>query len=80
MPASWGPSINLGDEINTEFEDAYGSVSPMGSSFSSIDPMVVTVLTSFGLMLSSSILFNRMKWQVNDVSDSVFHVIGNLYA
>jgi hypothetical protein len=30
---SWGPSINLGDKINTEFEDAYGSVSPDGKYF-----------------------------------------------
>lgn len=30
---SWGPVINLGDKINTEFEDAYGSVSPDGKYF-----------------------------------------------
>lgn len=30
---SWGPSINLGDKINTEFEEAYGSVSPDGKYF-----------------------------------------------
>ena len=30
---SWGPAINLGDKINTEFEDAYGSVSPDGKYF-----------------------------------------------
>ncbi|NVK35715.1 MAG: PD40 domain-containing protein [Rhodobacteraceae bacterium] len=30
---SWGPSINLGDKINTEFEDAYGSMSPDGKYF-----------------------------------------------
>ncbi|WP_211242141.1 TolB-like translocation protein [Pontimicrobium aquaticum] len=30
---SWEPSINLGDKINTEFEDAYGSVSPDGKYF-----------------------------------------------
>ena len=27
---SWGPSINLGDQINTEFEDAFGSVTRDG--------------------------------------------------
>lgn len=30
---SWGPAINLGDEINTKFEDAYGSISPDGKYF-----------------------------------------------
>jgi len=30
---SWGPAINLGDKINTEFEDAYGSISPDGKYF-----------------------------------------------
>ena len=30
---SWGVGINLGDEINTEFEDAYGSVTPDGKYF-----------------------------------------------
>lgn len=30
---SWGTAINLGDEINTEFEDAYGSVTPDGKYF-----------------------------------------------
>ncbi len=30
---SWGPSINLGEKINTEYEDAYGSVSPEGKYF-----------------------------------------------
>lgn len=30
---SWGPSINLGDTINTEFEDAYGSITPDGKYF-----------------------------------------------
>ena len=30
---SWGPAINLGDEINTEFAEAYGSVSPDGKYF-----------------------------------------------
>ncbi|HAE28676.1 MAG TPA: hypothetical protein DCG58_16045 [Hyphomonas adhaerens] len=30
---SWGPAINMGDEINTEFEDAYGSVTPDGKYF-----------------------------------------------
>lgn len=30
---SWGPSINLGDKINTEFADAYGSVTPDGKYF-----------------------------------------------
>ena len=30
---SWGPSINLGDTINTEFADAYGSITPDGKYF-----------------------------------------------
>ena len=30
---SWGPSINLGDKINSEFEDAYGSITPDGKYF-----------------------------------------------
>jgi hypothetical protein len=30
---SWGASINLGDKINTEFGEAYGSVSPDGKYF-----------------------------------------------
>ena len=30
---SWGAAINLGDTINTEFEDAYGSVTPDGKYF-----------------------------------------------
>ncbi|WP_199609552.1 TolB-like translocation protein [Flocculibacter collagenilyticus] len=30
---SWGAAINLGDKINSEFEDAYGSVSPDGKYF-----------------------------------------------
>ncbi len=30
---SWGAAINLGDKINTEFEDAYGSVTPDGKYF-----------------------------------------------
>lgn len=30
---SWGPAINMGDEINTEFEDGYGSVTPDGKYF-----------------------------------------------
>lgn len=30
---SWGPAINLGDKINTEFSEAYGSVSPDGKYF-----------------------------------------------
>ena len=30
---SWGASIHLGDKINTEFEDAYGSVTPDGKYF-----------------------------------------------
>lgn len=30
---SWGPAINMGQEINTEFEDAYGSVTPDGKYF-----------------------------------------------
>ena len=30
---SWGPAINLGDKINTEFDEAYGSVSPDGKYF-----------------------------------------------
>lgn len=30
---SWGPSINLGEEINTVHEDAFGSISPDGKYF-----------------------------------------------
>ena len=30
---SWGPAINLGDKINTEFSEAYGSVTPDGKYF-----------------------------------------------
>lgn len=30
---SWGPAINLGDKINTEHREAYGSVSPDGKYF-----------------------------------------------
>jgi hypothetical protein len=30
---SWGPSIRLGDQINTAFEDAFGSVTPDGKYF-----------------------------------------------
>ena len=30
---SWGPSINLGDKINSEFADAYGSITPDGKYF-----------------------------------------------
>ena len=30
---SWGTAINLGDKINTEFAEAYGSVSPDGKYF-----------------------------------------------
>ena len=30
---SWGPAINLGDQINTGFAEAYGSVSPDGKYF-----------------------------------------------
>jgi len=30
---SWGPTINLGDKINTKYEDAYGSISPDGKYF-----------------------------------------------
>ncbi|OUS02863.1 hypothetical protein A9Q86_02100 [Flavobacteriales bacterium 33_180_T64] len=30
---SWGLSINLGDTINTEFADAYGSITPDGKYF-----------------------------------------------
>jgi hypothetical protein len=30
---SWGSSINLGDTINSEFEDAYGSITPDGKYF-----------------------------------------------
>ena len=30
---SWGAAINLGDKINTEFGEAYGSVSPDGKYF-----------------------------------------------
>ncbi len=30
---SWGPAINMGENINTEYEDAYGSVTPDGKYF-----------------------------------------------
>lgn len=30
---SWGPAINMGEDINTEDEDAYGSVTPDGKYF-----------------------------------------------
>jgi len=30
---SWGPAINMGEDINTEYEDAYGSVTPDGKFF-----------------------------------------------
>jgi len=30
---SWGAAINLGETINTEFSEAYGSVSPDGKYF-----------------------------------------------
>ena len=30
---SWGPAINLGEDINTEHDDAYGSVTPEGKYF-----------------------------------------------
>ncbi len=30
---TWGAAINLGDKINTEFEDAYGSITPDGKYF-----------------------------------------------
>ncbi|WP_272149746.1 TolB family protein [Tenacibaculum aiptasiae] len=30
---SWGSSINLGDKINTEFAEAYGSITPDGKYF-----------------------------------------------
>ena len=30
---TWGAAINLGDKINTEFGEAYGSVSPDGKYF-----------------------------------------------
>ena len=30
---SWGTSINLGDKINTEFAEAYGSITPDGKYF-----------------------------------------------
>ena len=33
IDGSWGPAINMGEEINTEFEDAYGSVTPDGKYF-----------------------------------------------
>jgi hypothetical protein len=29
----WGPAINMGEGINTEYEDAYGSVTPDGKYF-----------------------------------------------
>ncbi|SFD42497.1 PD40 domain-containing protein [Pseudoalteromonas denitrificans] len=31
--ASWGPAINLGNNINSQFEDAFGSVTPDGKYF-----------------------------------------------
>ncbi len=30
---SWGPAINMGEDINTERDDAYGSVTPDGKYF-----------------------------------------------
>lgn len=30
---TWGPAINMGEDINTPYEDAYGSVSPDGRVF-----------------------------------------------
>ena len=33
IDGSWGAAINLGDKINTEFAEAYGSVSPDGKYF-----------------------------------------------
>ncbi|WP_106794237.1 serine hydrolase [Aquimarina sp. Aq78] len=30
---SWGAAINLGDKINTEFEDSFGSITPDGKYF-----------------------------------------------
>lgn len=30
---SWGPAINLGDKINTEADEAYGSITPDGKYF-----------------------------------------------
>lgn len=30
---SWGPAINMGEDINTEYEDAYGSVTSDGKYF-----------------------------------------------
>ena len=30
---SWGPAINMGADINSEFDDAYGSVTPDGKYF-----------------------------------------------
>lgn len=30
---AWGPAINMGEEINTEYEDAYGSVTSDGQFF-----------------------------------------------
>tara|TARA_R110001632_G_scaffold65_14_gene299 strand:+ start:10735 stop:11607 length:873 start_codon:yes stop_codon:yes gene_type:complete len=30
---TWGPSINLGDTINTEYAEAYGSITPDGKYF-----------------------------------------------
>ena len=30
---SWGPAINMGEDINTEYEDAFGSVTPDGKFF-----------------------------------------------
>ncbi|MEP1421294.1 MAG: hypothetical protein ABJK59_05960 [Erythrobacter sp.] len=33
VDGSWGPAINMGAEINTEFDDAFGSVTPDGKYF-----------------------------------------------
>jgi hypothetical protein len=33
IDGSWGPAINMGEEINTELEDAFGSVTPDGKFF-----------------------------------------------
>lgn len=30
---SWGPAVNLGEQVNSSFEDAFGSVSPDGKYF-----------------------------------------------
>ena len=33
IDGSWGPAINMGKDINSELEDAYGSITPDGKYF-----------------------------------------------